>query len=60
MEQNMTANETYPCAGPGTPWGFQGVKAPVTLRQTAHKDGNLSALCTSRLYPKEIFGAHFC
>ena len=43
------------CTGPDSPKGFEEVEAPRFKDNRHMKVVRLSALCTGRLYPQEIF-----
>jgi len=51
----MSKRKSNPITGLDRPWGFQEVEAPRFQDNRHMKVVRLSALCTGRLYPQEIF-----
>jgi hypothetical protein len=54
--------QSNPITGLDRPWGFQEFEAPRFQDNQHMKVVSLSALCTARLYPQEIWnipGTHF-
>jgi len=50
----MGKKQSHPITGLDRPWGFQELEAP-RFQDSRHMKVVRSALCTSRLYPQEIF-----
>jgi hypothetical protein len=57
VDRISTTKSKYstPCTGQGRPWGFHEFVDPRFLVKRHMKVARLSAVCTGRLYPQEVF-----